>query len=262
MIYMSPRLKDEVSEQRMRTDPELRERFHAALVQQNGEREERILRSHLVRLRAAIARGKLLDINCGLGDFMMLARSAGYVVSGVELHQFAADHARSNGFIVHEEPLGRLKLSTHSVDVVTALNVLGREQNPLNLLRAIRRVLKPRGRLLVTCPNVESLANQILGLERTDMMDAPDQVNWFSRFSLQRLFSLAGFKIVEMSCVAMNDLEKIRRQMEQAEITVNPFLHRLFFQKENDELRRDLTQLVRRHWMGSHLLAECVPAAE
>lgn len=257
-IYMSPRLNDEVYEKRLRIDQDLRDNLHAALSQNDPDHHDRIWRAHLVRLRTSVPRGKLLDIGSGLGGFLNLARGAGYVVAGVEIHQFAASHARSQGFMVYDEPLERLHLPPGSVDIVTVFDFLGRSQRPRLLLQEIRRVLKPHGRLLLTCPNVESLSCQILGLGAWELLKPPDQINWFSRSTLVRMLRQAKFQ-VDISCQANGDLEQLRLQLEANQKTVHPFFHRLLW-GDNEELRRDLGSIMRRHNLGSWLVADCTPA--
>ena len=260
MIYMSPRLNETIYLNRLRSDENHRDRYHAILSQQNNDAEERVMKGNIVRLRASVPRGKLLDLGCGLGRFLLLARAAGYVVSGVEPHFFAASHARSNGLTIHEDPLEDLEYSPQSLDVVTAFDYLGRAQHPVETLKEIARILKPHGRLLLTCPNLDSMTCQLVGPDATDLFDAPDQINWFDRQSLAKMLRQAGFKIAEMTTSGQDDLEYLRLQFDRLEQPLHPFLHRIFWQRsmEMEEFRRDLQALMKRHFLGNWIVAECV----
>src|SRR5205814_10058518 len=46
-------------------------------------------------------RGRLLDVGCALGDFLVEARASGWDVEGVEISSYAAQRARERGLKIH-----------------------------------------------------------------------------------------------------------------------------------------------------------------
>ncbi len=260
MVYMSPRLIDEIHDHRMRNDPNARNSFHAQLAQAENP-EDRSLKALIMRLKAAVPRGKLIDIGCGLGKFLLLGRTAGYVVSGIELHAFAAAQARSNGLTVLEKDLQDLDLAPGSIDLVTSFDLIGKLQTPLAFLREVHRVLKPKGRLLLTCPNMESLAAQLLGVENVDALEAPTQINWFTRQTLTAMLRQANFRVLDISSNGMSDFQTLRMQLERTQQSLPPFIQKILWQTapETEELRKDLLALIKRHALGGSLIAECAP---
>lgn len=78
-------------------------------------------------------------------------------------------------------------------DVVTLMNVLEHVSDPFGLLRQLRRILKPRGLLLIDVPNnaVVSLRGSLFG--RWPELDLGEHINHFVPSTLDRLLARAGF---------------------------------------------------------------------
>jgi SAM-dependent methyltransferase len=95
-------------------------------------------------------RTRLLDIGCGSGEFLALARERGYRVEGVEVSPRGAALARRRGLTVHA---GTESLPDATYDVVTLWNVVDFFPRPLEQMREIHRVLAPGGIALVRAPN-------------------------------------------------------------------------------------------------------------
>jgi 2-polyprenyl-3-methyl-5-hydroxy-6-metoxy-1,4-benzoquinol methylase len=106
--------------------------------------------------------GRLLDVGCGDGLFLKLAAQHRWEGSGVELSPAACELARQNlgGGIrqqaagtIHCGDLAGARFQENFFDVVTLFNVLDHLPDPLGELRAIRRLLKPGGLLMIRVPN-------------------------------------------------------------------------------------------------------------
>jgi len=98
------------------------------------------------------ARGRLLDVGCGPG-WDLAERPAG--VWGIGLDQWRDRRAgmlgRTDPFV--QADAGMLPFRTGSFDLVLALDLLEQQGlNPETVLREIRRVLRPGGRLLARVP--------------------------------------------------------------------------------------------------------------
>jgi SAM-dependent methyltransferase len=93
---------------------------------------------------------RLLDIGCGSGEFLTLARKRGWSVEGVEVSPRGAALARRRGLTVHAMVEN---LKDDSYDLVTLWNVIDFFSRPLEQMRQIHRVLAPGGAVLVRAPN-------------------------------------------------------------------------------------------------------------
>jgi SAM-dependent methyltransferase len=94
--------------------------------------------------------GRVLDVGCGTGDFLLLARERGWRPTGIDLSERAAAAARARGFDARTEWAG---LPSSEFDAVTMWNVVEFVHRPLEMLRDVYRVLRPGGLVFVRTPN-------------------------------------------------------------------------------------------------------------
>jgi 2-polyprenyl-3-methyl-5-hydroxy-6-metoxy-1,4-benzoquinol methylase len=97
-------------------------------------------------------RPRLLDIGCGAGDFLAVAREAGFDAHGVELSAAAALLAKRDhqldvtvGDFTSEDRVGHFQ-------AITMLGVLEHVREPAALLKHSRDLLSPGGVLLIYTP--------------------------------------------------------------------------------------------------------------
>ena len=99
--------------------------------------------------------GVLLDIGTGDGEFLSVAKAAGFEVIGTEPSTTGTRLASARG---HDVRIGRLQeidFKDRRFDVVTVWHDLEHVSRPNNLLRRIHELLKPDGLLFVAVPNEE-----------------------------------------------------------------------------------------------------------
>jgi SAM-dependent methyltransferase len=119
---------------------------------------------------ANIAAGqRVLDLGCGTGDLTADLAGAGAEAVGMEVAQAALDRARAR----HPQldfrlaPIdGAIPAADGSFDVVWSSEVIEHVTDTGRWLTEIRRVLAPRGRLLLTTPSHGRLRLAVYGLER------------------------------------------------------------------------------------------------
>jgi SAM-dependent methyltransferase len=96
-------------------------------------------------------RGRLLEIGCATGEFLMEARQAGWQVWGVEPSPFMAAEARRGGLEVATD-FAPENYAEGAFDVVHMNHVLEHVPEPSTTLRGIYRVLAPTGLLVIEVP--------------------------------------------------------------------------------------------------------------
>ena len=140
--------------------------------------------------------GRLLDVGCSIGHFLRLAADRGWDGLGLEVGNRAVRYAREQmGVQVTEKLLADADLPPGSFDMVACLALLEHLNEPLELLRQVHQILKPGGVLVVSVPNVESLACRIMH-EATATFDGRNHLIYFSPRTLTRMLKLAGFEVV------------------------------------------------------------------
>ena len=154
-------------------------------------------RSCLRVLAAGQAPGRLLDIGCATGEFLTLAREAGWAVSGLETAPEAAAAARAGGLPVHTGPLAAAPWEPGSFDAVTLWDVIEHLQDPRAALTQVARLLRPGGILLLTTPNIRSLSYAALGYH-WNVVGPNDHLYYFAPRTLARLLHETGFAIHRM----------------------------------------------------------------
>lgn len=151
--------------------------------------------------------GELLDIGCGRGKFLQVAREAGWKVTGLEPAKEHADYAsRVQGFNVLNTSIEQAFLHQESFDVVTLWDVIEHVENPKEVLRKVESWLKPGGFLLVATPNHESLLNSLAkGIfflsgrsvrKPLEFFFVPEHVLYFTPSTLRKLIRESGFELI------------------------------------------------------------------
>lgn len=134
---------------------------------------------------------RVLDIGCGWGDFLCLARRAGWAVHGHELSQDLAQFVRrQNQIPVTVGDLEKASFPPGSFDVITMWHVLEHTRDPLNTLRHIRALLRPYGILVIEVPNLNFIVRKSYRCPFSSVL----HLFHFSPATLSALFKQAGFK--------------------------------------------------------------------
>jgi ubiquinone/menaquinone biosynthesis C-methylase UbiE len=143
---------------------------------------------------------RVLDVGSGTGDFTALVAEAGAQPIGVEVAQAAVDRAlqRHPQLDFRLAPIdGPLPLEDNAFDVVWASEVIEHIADTARWLSEIRRVLVPRGQLLLTTPSHGRLRVALGGIERFSE-PLGDHLHLYTRRSLGETLREFGFADVEI----------------------------------------------------------------
>ena len=146
--------------------------------------------------------GTLLDVGCGVGDFLVAMRRLfpAWQVSGVEPSSTAAMQAQQRDpAVVH----GTLEDIPDSLapDVVTLWNVLEHLPDPLAALRAIEERLAPGGYLCLAVPVHDSWEARLFGKYWVGW-ELPRHFYIFDHATITRTLQEAGFTIARRACLS------------------------------------------------------------
>jgi SAM-dependent methyltransferase len=188
-------------------------RYHESAYFQNTGRdyredapEIRIYRRGLADLAALGARGRLLDVGCGAGVFLDLARRAGWEASGVELSTRHAEAARATfGAEVWQGDFLAAPFADGAFAAITMWDFLEHVVDPRAVLARAHRLLAPGGVLLVFTIDTTSLFNGVgdaLYRASGRRMVRPLELlydarhnHYFTRAALARLLESSGFAV-------------------------------------------------------------------
>lgn len=109
--------------------------------------------------------GRMLDIGCGKGEFLSVAKKKGWEAHGIETSANFAKYASDTyGLPVKNLPLEKAGYPDDFFDVITLNMVLEHIEEPNSLICGIKNVLKDKGLLFIEVPNMESLMLKIITL--------------------------------------------------------------------------------------------------
>lgn len=132
--------------------------------------------------------GRIIELGCGGGHFLALARDAGHPVLGFELGNEAVGHAREAfGLDVRN---GTLDGTPEPADAMVWFNVLSHLPEPERTLERAHAWLRPDGLLVLETGNVGELP-----AEKRPPLGAPEHVLHYGERSIRRLLDRAGFEI-------------------------------------------------------------------
>src|ERR1700737_4734681 len=120
------------------------------------------------RVALGLARGlqisRALDLGCGDGEVTAeLGRVIRGEVVGADVSQVAVDLCILRGIEAHKvDPSEGLPFPDKSFDLVFMTEVIEHLVEPSRTMREIRRVLSPKGYLILSTPNLACLPNRLL----------------------------------------------------------------------------------------------------
>ena len=101
--------------------------------------------------------GRLLDVGCATGNYLAEMRRRGWQVTGVEIQPEAALYARSQLQLdVFNGDLLDAPFPDGSFEAITVWDVLEHTHDPLAIMKAVRRLLRPGGIVAFSIPDLQS----------------------------------------------------------------------------------------------------------
>jgi ubiquinone biosynthesis O-methyltransferase len=149
---------------------------------------------------------EILDAGCGTGTTAVYLAKKGRLVTGVDISganieramRFAKEFSVSIDFKLGD--IEDIALPDNSLDLIICEEALEHVNNPLMVLRKFIRLLRKKGKLILSVPNAQSLRwrlLKILGLSKGDTN--PEHLHQFSSYSINNLLSEAGFENIRIS---------------------------------------------------------------
>ena len=138
--------------------------------------------------------GTMLEIGCGVGDFLHEMEQKGWKCTGIEPSEEAKAIAKNRvkANILNPEELASLK--DESFDLITMWHVLEHVDNLKEEVMHLQRLLKKGGRLVLALPNFKS-ADAEHYREYWAAYDVPRHLNHFCRESINNIFKNTKLKL-------------------------------------------------------------------
>lgn len=164
----------------------------------NADLQRPLWQRFLRVLRSSCPSGRLLDVGCGAGTFLVEARELSYEVFGQEVADYFVEHCRTeHGLTIHADFLENLDLPDDSFDVVTAFDVIEHLPDPRAFVRQVRRLLKPGGVVMISTHDIGNLFARFYGV-RWRYLHPIGHITYFTRETLGRLLNENGFRVLRV----------------------------------------------------------------
>ncbi|MBT8257142.1 MAG: class I SAM-dependent methyltransferase [Bacteroidia bacterium] len=137
---------------------------------------------------------RLLDIGCGTGDFLHLAKTNGWAVSGIEPNEQARSIASSKNGPVIFDPAEWKNREEDLYDVITLWHVLEHLPDPSKAIQDYFKILSEEGSLIIAVPNFRSFDASYYKSNWAGY-DVPRHLWHFSRDSIEILAEQNNFKL-------------------------------------------------------------------
>lgn len=160
--------------------------------------------------------GRLLDLGCGDGTVLWLARRDGWDVKGVELFPEQTRLVRETlGLDVETADIMAYRGTAAAWDCIVLTHVLEHLSDPVGALARIRDLLKPGGVAVLEFPNIDAFDARLRRLlERWRIHRrayaptyVPGHVQEFCRASFARAVEAAGLRLAAWETYAVNPVK-------------------------------------------------------
>ena len=184
--------------------------------------------------------GRLLDVGCSEGSYLVAMRARGWEVHGVEMDAEAVRFAREHyGLDVRTGQAEGLLAGfpDNHFDVVTLWHVLEHFSDPVRILADIGRILKPGGRLMIEVPNFQGFSRLVFRTYWAPL-ELPRHLYHFTPRTLAAMLAKTGYQGVEVrgapaAVAATASLQLLRNQWAHdpgsSGLSWNPLLLALAF---------------------------------
>ncbi|WP_063833579.1 glycosyltransferase [Skermanella stibiiresistens] len=141
----------------------------------------------------------LLEIGCGLGNFLIEAQSRGYQITGVEVSESAVATANDKlgSPAVHQGFIETVDLPAESFDICIMADVIEHTRDPGAFLSHVRRLLKPGGVIFVAVPSLDSWSAKAMKERWVEFK--LEHLFYFDRRSIESLLFKSGFESIALS---------------------------------------------------------------
>jgi ubiquinone/menaquinone biosynthesis C-methylase UbiE len=145
---------------------------------------------------------KIIDTGCGDGFHLSLLEKYGnknWTLEGIDIDKRAAQMAEDKGLKVHVGSIDEINLPKNSYDLAIMVQTIEHVAEPAQVLRAVHRILKPGGKVVVVTDNTESFDFKLFKKSYWGGYHFPRHWNLFNRRSLTKLAENTGFEVENLT---------------------------------------------------------------
>lgn len=156
------------------------------------------LKNTIRTLKKYKEQGKLLDIGCGNGSFILAMQKQGHDVWGVELNPEAQKYIPLSlkGRIFFKE-LQECGFPDKTFDIITMFHSLEHVADLGSLFKEVRRIIKEKGIFYICVPNTDFFESRFFGSYYYNL-EVPRHFYFFNQKTLSKLLLKNGFGVMRV----------------------------------------------------------------
>jgi 2-polyprenyl-3-methyl-5-hydroxy-6-metoxy-1,4-benzoquinol methylase len=147
--------------------------------------------------------GKILDVGCGIGLFLVEAQKRGWEVYGTEFTDKAIEICEKNGIRMQQGKLDPTWYKEGMFDIVTSFEVIEHINNPVEEVRNINKILRPGGLFYFTTPNFNALERYFLKADY-NIIGYPEHLSYYTKHTVNYLLTNNGFKKMKIQTTGIS----------------------------------------------------------
>lgn len=200
LVYINPRpTKDDIS----RYYPE---NYRTRETLKSAARIERRMRKYKTKRRALLFKNPwyinfpaetiVLDIGCGVGELLLRLKELSCNAYGADVDEITSKylHETMNLNVAVCDIDSGTPFSDNFFDVIIMRHSLEHVHNPADVLREVKKIMKPGGLLVIGVPNIDSFVSKITK-EKWNDLDIPRHLFHFNPLTISALLHKSGFSI-------------------------------------------------------------------
>ncbi len=145
---------------------------------------------------------RIIDTGCGDGFHLSLLEKYGsknWTLEGIDIDKRAAKMAMDKGLKVHVGSIDEIDLPKNAYDLAIMVQTIEHVAEPAETLRAVHRILKPGGKVVVVTDNTDSFDFKLFKKSHWGGYHFPRHWNLFNKTSLTKLAEKTGFEVAKLT---------------------------------------------------------------
>lgn len=145
---------------------------------------------------------RIVDVGCGDGFHLRLLREfgrEGWQLEGVDSSARAVESAARAGLKIHEGSVEQLMLPAESFDLALLIQTIEHVADPPGVLGAVRRILKPGGKVVIVTDNTASLDFRMFRRRHWGGYHFPRHWNLFNPATLRALAGKVNLEVESLT---------------------------------------------------------------
>lgn len=141
--------------------------------------------------------GKILDIGCGLGDFLQILKKNKWTIYGIDLNKKSVDESKKK---LNTNRIFNKKIEDYSPKIkfklITMFDLIEHVYKPDKILKKSYKILKKGGYILINTPDTSNWFKKVFGKNWFQYKE--EHLYYFNKKSLILLLKKQGFKIMKI----------------------------------------------------------------